>query len=103
MWTANARDAGRRRLRALNTTCARHDARRLTRTILPMCGGVRDRTVRTGSPVRATAVLGQVAVGAVDVDESTRARRVANRQASPGQPGDSLEDASRSVSGHEPN
>src|SRR3954451_640464 len=52
MWTANAGDAVRRRLRALNTTCAEHDARRLTRTILPMCGGVRDRTVRKGSPVR---------------------------------------------------
>src|SRR3954449_6303417 len=48
MWTANAGDAERRRLRALNTTCAQHDARRLTRTILSMCGGVRDRTVRKG-------------------------------------------------------
>src|SRR3954462_3810687 len=43
MWTANAGDAVRRRLRALNTTCAGHDARRLTRTTLLMCGGVRER------------------------------------------------------------
>src|SRR3954449_8626938 len=33
MWTANARDAGRRRLRALNTNCDGHDARRLTRSL----------------------------------------------------------------------
>src|SRR3954452_2007376 len=43
MWTANAGDAVRRRLRALNTTCAEHDARRLTRTTLPMCGGLCER------------------------------------------------------------
>src|SRR5439155_13444204 len=41
---------------------------------------------------RLTPDAGHRPRGAVDVDQSTRARRVANLQASPGQPGDSLEE-----------